>query len=462
MSQGGANSNPGSGANPIETLTGNSGGAVGPDGAMNVDILGNNPTGIDVVGTPASSLLTIIGIQSSETQRGTVELATAAETTTGISTTLAVHPSGLNTKLGPQTSNGLIYGQGGAGTNLGALAEATDGQIPIGSTGNPPTLAVPTSTGSTITISGGAGTLNFDITAPLSVPNGGTGATSLTDHGLLVGSGAAAITALGAPTTGQLLTATTGSDPAWGNSSDGNFTFTTATAGASRGLFVTNTDATGASDSSATIEVQTQAASIGDPRLRLNVNGGQDYSFGIDNSDSDSLKINDDLSPSAGNNLWKMTSGGERTMPLQPAFLGYLNAADLNVTGNATQYTLGTNTALTEVYDQNGDFNTNGTFTAPVTGKYDLKAFMEMDNTSMGSAIVYALFIVTSNNTFRSSSQNSGSAEPFKNNKVCALADMDAMDTAVVQVLVSGIGADTADIAGGATLITYFCGTLTC
>lgn len=161
MSQAGANSNSGSGASAIETITGNSGGAVSPDGAFNIDILGNNSTGIDVVGTPASNLLTIIGLPASETQVGTVELATAAETTTGTSTSLAVHPSGLNTKLGPQTANGLIYGQGGAGTNLASLAEATDGQIPIGSTGNPPVLATLTA-GSNITIANGPGSITIN------------------------------------------------------------------------------------------------------------------------------------------------------------------------------------------------------------------------------------------------------------------------------------------------------------
>lgn len=164
MSQAGANSNTGSGASVVETLTGNSGGPVSPDGVFNIDILGNNSSGINVIGTPASNLLTIIGLQSSETQRGTVELATAAETTTGLSTSLAVHPSGLNTKLGPQTSNGLIYGQGGTGTNLASLAEATDGQLPIGSTGNPPVLSTLTA-GSNITISNGPGSITINANA---------------------------------------------------------------------------------------------------------------------------------------------------------------------------------------------------------------------------------------------------------------------------------------------------------
>ena len=47
----------------------------------------------------------------------------------------------------------------------------------------------------------------------LSVGNGGTGATTLTDGGILLGSGTAAITATAQPTDGQLLIGATGSDP---------------------------------------------------------------------------------------------------------------------------------------------------------------------------------------------------------------------------------------------------------
>lgn len=47
----------------------------------------------------------------------------------------------------------------------------------------------------------------------LSVGNGGTGATSLTDGGVILGSGAGAVTALGQATNGQLVIGNTGGDP---------------------------------------------------------------------------------------------------------------------------------------------------------------------------------------------------------------------------------------------------------
>ncbi len=49
--------------------------------------------------------------------------------------------------------------------------------------------------------------------ATLSVPYGGTGASTLTDGGVLLGSGTGAITALGQPTNGQLVIGSTGADP---------------------------------------------------------------------------------------------------------------------------------------------------------------------------------------------------------------------------------------------------------
>jgi hypothetical protein len=52
-----------------------------------------------------------------------------------------------------------------------------------------------------------------DVTGTLVVGNGGSGANSLTDHGVLVGSGTDPITALAVGTNGQLLLGSTGADP---------------------------------------------------------------------------------------------------------------------------------------------------------------------------------------------------------------------------------------------------------
>lgn len=104
----------------VEFLEGNSGGAVAPDGSHIVYTVGTGS--ITIVGNPGTNTLT--------------------------------------TQLTGLTNHSLLVGAGTATlTNLGV---ATDGQIPIGSTGADPVLAVPTSSGGTITISTGAGTLNFE------------------------------------------------------------------------------------------------------------------------------------------------------------------------------------------------------------------------------------------------------------------------------------------------------------
>lgn len=149
---------PGTGAAPIETITGNIGGAVGPSGVGNINFTGTAP--ITITGNPGANSLDTAIAGSTEFVVGAVRLATAAETTTGTSVVLAVDPARLNTKLGPQTANALIYGQGGAGTNLASLAAATNGQLPIGNTGNPPTLATLTA-GAGIAIANGAGTITI-------------------------------------------------------------------------------------------------------------------------------------------------------------------------------------------------------------------------------------------------------------------------------------------------------------
>jgi len=54
-----------------------------------------------------------------------------------------------------------------------------------------------------------------DLNGTLSVANGGTGVSSLTDHGVLVGSGTDPITALAVGNAGQLLIGQTGADPSF-------------------------------------------------------------------------------------------------------------------------------------------------------------------------------------------------------------------------------------------------------
>ena len=103
----------------------------------------------------------------------------------------------------------------------GTLTDNADGSVTIttgggGGGGAGTVTSVQVSGGTTgLTTSGGpitgAGTITIDGT--LVVANGGTGATSLTDGGILLGSGTGAITVTSQPTNGQLLIGSTGTDP---------------------------------------------------------------------------------------------------------------------------------------------------------------------------------------------------------------------------------------------------------
>lgn len=148
----------------------------------------------------------------------------------------------------------------------------------------------------------------------------------------------------------------------------------------------------------------------------------------------------------------------------QPAFLAYASSGDANVTGDGTVFTLGTGNALTEVFDQNGDFNTNGTFTAPLTGKYYLQYSLQMNGVT-AAMTNGQLIIVTSNNSFEVGLLSPGAAMTVGNTiqmggSVCC--DMDVADTATFTVAFSN-GTKVADVANIATsLRTYVSGFMIC
>jgi hypothetical protein len=154
-------------------------------------------------------------------------------------------------------------------------------------------------------------------------------------------------------------------------------------------------------------------------------------------------------------------------MPLQPAFLAYLPTDDLNCTGNYTTVQIGSITALTEVYDQNADFNVNGIFTAPVTGRYNLSGNCQT-MTPVGGGVNTGYFIYTSNRIYYGSllpSRNTcvGFLGPnfYITSNCTTLADMEAGDTAHTDIAGNG-GAKTDDIIGTASCSTFFSGELSC
>lgn len=124
MSQSGPASSTGSGGLIVETLTGNSGGAIGPNASFNIDLVGNTTMGVTVVGNAGLNTLTIIPSQSTTTQFGVVKLATNTQAIAGTDTQNALTSDDLTAKLGPQTAFAPICGGTAAGT---ALQSATTG-----------------------------------------------------------------------------------------------------------------------------------------------------------------------------------------------------------------------------------------------------------------------------------------------------------------------------------------------
>lgn len=176
-----------------------------------------------------------------------------------------------------------------------------------------------------------------------------------------------------------------------------------------------------------------------------------DPNLGLYRSAADTLQI-------VNNGIKTMTldSSNRVTMPAQPSFLAYLASTASNKTGNGTSYTLGTD-ALTEVYDRGNNFNTNGTFTAPITALYDLRAQVTLTGTTIATS--FTLSIVTTARTYTTVFTRAA-ASTDQSVFISCLADMSATNTATVTIVAAGEAGDTDDILGSATLNTYFCGTL--
>jgi len=148
-----------------------------------------------------------------------------------------------------------------------------------------------------------------------------------------------------------------------------------------------------------------------------------------------------------------ISASGEIVMNAQPAFL-VVNSADQNniATGGVT-VVFGT-----EVFDQGGDFSAN-TFTAPVTGNYQLGFVVAMNSVDVTSQYYY-VNIVTSNRTYPFSIRSDAFGADFNTWSVqgSILADMDANDTVTIQVNQQG-GAAQTDLAANQS---YFSGYLAC
>ena len=179
-------------------------------------------------------------------------------------------------------------------------------------------------------------------------------------------------------------------------------------------------------------------ASASDKKILFDGNA-QDFHIGLDDS-SDSLTIG--LGSALGTTSHMVIdANGHITKPLQSAF---------NVQKSSSgQTNVSTNTTVTfdsEIFDRNGDFASN-TFTAPVTGVYQLNFIVRVDE--LDTDANWTRFqLVTSNRTYEPNIVDPGafSGDPnYWNWTIAVLADMDANDTVTVNFQQDG-GAAQVDI----------------
>ena len=151
-------------------------------------------------------------------------------------------------------------------------------------------------------------------------------------------------------------------------------------------------------------------------------------------------------------------ANGHVLKPLQSAF---------HVGGIGTQNDLSTGTDhtiifTTERFDQNSDYNTStGEFTAPVTGKYQFSFIIYVNDIDTG-ATFYQAKLKTSNLTyiFIIDPNFSSDLSYYTFHAPALLVDMDASDTAKIQITQTGGNAQT-DVSNN-TSYTAFSGYLVC
>lgn len=130
----------------------------------------------------------------------------------------------------------------------------------------------------------------------------------------------------------------------------------------------------------------------------------------------------------------------------------YISADVLNKTGNGTAYTIGTDSYL-ETLDQNGICSA-GVATVQAAGRYVVMAAVLLKGMSAANLTCEIKIVATSKSwsrTYKSQGNASISLDNF------VMDTFSSGDTISVQVIVTGEGADTVDIGGGAApYVTYF------
>lgn len=187
----------GGGAGGIEAVVTDSGTAT-PDGNNRITLSGS--AGIDFSAS-GSTITAVIDLTELGTVATTYEGNSGSATPSanilqikGDGTTASVSASGNTLTISSMSSSGLTFNtqSGSAASSGGAIS--IEGVAPLSTS----------AAGSTVSVL---------LATPLDVQYGGTGLASITDHGIMLGSGTSAVSVTSAPTDGQLLIGSTGADP---------------------------------------------------------------------------------------------------------------------------------------------------------------------------------------------------------------------------------------------------------
>ncbi len=195
----------------------------------------------------------------------------------------------------------------------------------------------------------------------------------------------------------------------------------------------------------------------GDSQILFEQIGSSLFALGVDDDDADSFVIS--ASGALGTtNVLHMTTSGEQTLPLQPAFFATVDATINNVTGDGTVYTVSYDT---ENFDIGGNFSTT-TFTAPIAGRYYLfvTVFISSIPSGSGFTTVIPSIVCSSAGTF--SRVYNAVAGGAISASVGTFVELSASETVTSTIQVSG-GTLTGDILGITALshnATYFFGYL--
>ena len=154
------------------------------------------------------------------------------------------------------------------------------------------------------------------------------------------------------------------------------------------------------------------------------------------------------ITDNASANSITIDTNGHVTMPLQSAVHAYPSTAQDDMSTGIVTIVLGA-----EIYDVNSDFNTsNSTFTAPVTGKYQVNASVSVHDVDTAFQWMYGVLLVSSNRNYYMQQIDPRieiSSDGLRQFNASTLVDMDANDTLLLKIRTSSHGAAQQDLTIG-------------